>query len=85
MTDSKRAANADDPWDGVDQNLVSAFRNSLIVNGKPAWLGIAGSAGPRYVIYQYCISVVILTFKRTSGIKMMNPARARLEPVCRTR
>ena len=62
------------PWTGrPDPTEISAFRNSLIVNGQP----IGGSAGaPRYVIYQYCISIVILTFKRSSGIKVIEPGKS---------
>jgi hypothetical protein len=57
----------------VDPTQVSAFRNSLIVNGKP----LGGPEGAsRYVIYQYCISIVILTFRRSSGIKVIEPGKS---------
>jgi hypothetical protein len=33
---------------------------------------------PRYVVYQYCVSIVIMSFKRSSGIKAIQPGQSRV-------
>lgn len=69
----KRDDAGGDDWPGVTGQDVSAFRASLIVNGqrpKP------GAFAPRYVYYQYCVSIVILTFKRGSGLKVIQPGKS---------
>ena len=34
--------------------------------------------GTRYVVFQYCISIGIMSFKRSSGIKALRPGQSRL-------
>ena len=40
----------------------------------------APTDGSRYVVYQYCVSIGILSFKRSSGIKTIGPGQNRVVP-----
>ena len=72
MADRDQAVDA---WTGsVDGRQASEFRKSLIVNGIP----VGGAGAPRFVVYQYCISIVILTFRNGSGIKLIEPGQSRV-------
>jgi hypothetical protein len=68
------------PAHGVGTAPQSSFTTGLVVNGKVVQVGRAEarsaaveSGAARYVVYQYCISIVILTFKRGSDVKVLGP------------
>jgi hypothetical protein len=71
---------------GVGAAPASSFTKGLVVNGRPLGAsvafqpGVLETAAPRYVIYQYCISILVMTFKRGSGIKVIEPGQSAVVP-----
>jgi hypothetical protein len=43
-----------------------------------ALLELAIASGARLVIYQYCVSILILSFRRSSGVKFIRPGQSRV-------
>jgi len=46
----------------------------------PATIRDEVSRGARFVIYHYCVSILVLTFKRPSSIRFIKPGQSRLLP-----
>ena len=69
----RRSASAPDT-SGTEQPRVLVERRS------PTALEASRTEEPRLVVYQYCISVVILSFKRTSGVKVIAPGKNAVLP-----
>jgi hypothetical protein len=58
---------------GVDQQQIEALLAQEIANGA------------RLVVYQYVISLVVVSFKRSSGVKLVRGGESRLLRAFRTR
>jgi hypothetical protein len=59
---------------GIEQPRLLGERRSVTA------LEASRTAQPRLVVYQYCISVVILSFRRTSGVKVIAPGQNAVLP-----
>jgi hypothetical protein len=53
---------------------VAAFQGER-ERAARAVLAPAIEAGARLVVYQYCVSILILTFRRASGVKLIAPGQ----------
>ena len=64
---------------GGDENdearwrLALAFTESSILEAEES-----ARVAPRLVIFQYCISIGVLSFKRSSGVKVVHPGQSAL-------
>jgi hypothetical protein len=43
-----------------------------------AWIDAQIAAGARLVRYQYCFSIVVMSYRRRSGVKLIKPGQSRL-------
>ena len=53
--------------------LATVWITSVGTGTSPSPARASVQAGPRFVVYQYCISIGILSFKRSSGVKAIPP------------
>ncbi len=73
-------ASEERPWrDGLG-SLWATMAGSSTAMATSAAIPPAPTDGSRYVVYQYCVSIGILSFKRSSGIKTIRPGQSRVRP-----
>jgi hypothetical protein len=65
---------------GTDPDLVAEEERWAVGLGMGELVRHEAVGGPTFVIYQYCISVGILSFKRSSGVKVIPPGSSRVIP-----